>query len=189
MLKIVTAFISAIFLSACGGGGGDPEKPEPNTDIIGGGSAFTVYLTGYSYWDNTPPGTAAIARPVIHDEAGGIGTYDDPITIAVGHSRETFSHKMDYPTGTRFYFPKIRKYAIVEDLCGDGPRPQDGACHIGKSGKPWLDIYVDGSLAGEEESNRCMYRITGMQRVIMDPDPDRAVRPGPLAESGCHIFI
>ena len=43
---------------------------------------FTAYLTGYSYWDNTPPGSSAIARPVVHRRAGGSGTYNDPVTIA-----------------------------------------------------------------------------------------------------------
>ena len=43
--------------------------------------AFSAYLTGYSYWDNTPPGSAAISKPVIHRRAGGTGKYNDPITI------------------------------------------------------------------------------------------------------------
>lgn len=45
---------------------------------------MTVFLTGYSYWDNTPPASAIIGRPVIHTIAAGIGTYDDPVTLAVG---------------------------------------------------------------------------------------------------------
>jgi hypothetical protein len=189
MLKIIPALAASLLLSACGGGGGGNEAPTEPVPDVGQGKSFTAYLTGYSYWDNTPPGSATIARPIIHDKAGGTGTYDDPITLAVGHSKTTFTHTLDYPAGTRFYFSKIRKYAIVEDLCGDGPRPQEGACHIGKSGKPWLDIYVDGSESDKEESEHCMYRITGMQRVIIDPDPNRAVHPGPLTESGCRIFI
>jgi len=187
MLKTIPVLSALLFLLACGTGdkgaaGMAPVVPE--TD-----EAFTAYLTGYSYWDNTPPGSAAIARPVIHNAAGGTGTYADPITLAVGHSKTAFSHVMDYPAGTRFYFPRLRKYAIVEDLCGDGPRPQDGACHIGKSGKPWLDIYVDGSTAGDRAADQCMYRITGMQMVVINPDPGRPVHPGPLTEGGCRLFI
>ena len=45
---------------------------------------MTVFLTGYSYWDNTPPASAIIGRPVIHQFAAGTGTYDDPVTLAVG---------------------------------------------------------------------------------------------------------
>ena len=36
---------------------------------------LSAWVTGYTYWDNTPPGSATIARPVVHDEAGGIGTW------------------------------------------------------------------------------------------------------------------
>ena len=187
MLKVIQVAGTALFLAACGGGGGDPATSTPSSSNEG--DAFTAYVTGYSYWDNTPPGSADIARPIIHDKAGGTGTFEDPITLAVGHSRTAFTHTLDYPAGTRFYFPKLRKYAIVEDLCGDGPIPQDGACHIGRGGKPWLDIYVDGSNSGNSDADSCMYRITGMQRVVMNPDPHRAVRAGPLTESGCQTFM
>lgn len=149
---------------------------------------FTAFLTGYSYWDNTPPGSAAIARPVIHRRAGGIGTYANPITLAVGHQKRGGRSLMDFPAGTRFYFPRIRKYAIVEDLCGDGNRPQDGPCHTGHRGHVWLDIYVDGRRAGNRAANICMRRITGIQRVVINPRPGRPVAEGPLTESGCPVF-
>ena len=79
---------------------------------------MTVFLTGYSYWDNTPPGSAIIGRPVIHEFAGGSGTWADPITLAVGWRIYFGRHFEDYEPGTRFYIPRLRKYAIVEDLCG-----------------------------------------------------------------------
>ena len=44
----------------------------------------TAFITGYTWWDNSPPGSAQIARPVLHQRAGGNGTYSDPITVAVG---------------------------------------------------------------------------------------------------------
>lgn len=150
--------------------------------------SFEAYLTGYSYWDNTPPGSAAIARPVVHRQAGGKGTYRDPITLAVGHVKRGRAHSMDYPAGTRFYLPLLRKYAIVEDLCGDGDRPQDGPCHSGKDGRPWIDIYVDGSRAGKKTSHDCMYKITGMQQVMINPRSDYPVVRGPITESGCKTF-
>ena len=129
-------------------------RPQPN-------GSMQVYLTGYSYWDNTPRGSAQIARPVVHRQAGGIGTYSDPITVAVGHSKSAGRSRMDFPTGTRFYFPNLQKYGIVEDLCGDGPRPQNGPCHSGYRGLAWLDIYVGGRSTGEAASNQCMRSITG----------------------------
>lgn len=149
------------------------------------GQRFSVYLTGYSFWDNTPPGSAAIARPVIRQRAGGSGTYSDPITIAVGHSFATGRQELDFPAGTRFYFPALRRYAIVEDVCGDGPSPQYGPCHVGYNGMPWLDIYVDGRGAGQHAANACMRQITGIHDVIVAPAKDLPVVPGALTESGC----
>src|SRR5215216_6526313 len=55
-----------------------------------------AYLTGYTWWDNTPAGSAAIAHPVLHATAGGVGTYADPITV--GYT----SAGPDIPYGTRF---------------------------------------------------------------------------------------
>ena len=150
------------------------------------GQTFSVYLTGYSFWDNTPPGSAAIARPVLRKSAGGTGTYNDPITIAVGHSFATGRQVLDFPPGTRFYFPALKRYAIVEDVCGDGPKPQNGPCHIGRNGMPWLDIYVDGRQAGQARANACMRQITGVHKVIVDPPSGFPVVKGALTESGCR---
>jgi hypothetical protein len=149
---------------------------------------FKAYVTGYSYWDNTPPGSAAIARPVIHRRAGGTGTYRDPITIAVGHVMRYGRSKLDYPAGTRFYIKGLRKYAIVEDACGDGNRPQDGPCHTGHRGLPWLDIYVDGSKSSPSASNACAHRLTKVHGIIMNPKPEYPVVAGRLTESGCPVF-
>lgn len=147
-----------------------------------------VFLTGYSYWDNTPRASAAIARPVVHTQAAGTGTYKDPVTLAVGHSIYFNRSFMDFPTGTRFYFPRLRKYAIVEDLCGDGRTPQNGPCHIGYKGHAWLDIYVDGSVAGNQVANDCMADITGIQPAIMNPKAKYRVVAGPITEGGCQLF-
>ncbi len=150
--------------------------------------SMTVYLTGYSYWDNTPRGSAQIARPVIHRSAGGVGTYSDPVTLAVGHQKRGSRNTMDFPKGTRFYFPNIRKYAIVEDLCGDGNSPQNGPCHSGYNGYVWLDIYVGGRKTGERVANNCMHRLTGIQSVLINPSPSYRVSSGELSETGCPQF-
>ncbi|MGB8623482.1 MAG: hypothetical protein WCD16_11735 [Paracoccaceae bacterium] len=149
---------------------------------------ITAYITGYSYWDNTPPGSAAISKPVVHRKAGGAGTYDDPVTIAVGHRIEGGRQTLDYPAGTRIYLEKVRKYAIVEDVCGDGNRPQDGPCHTGYKGHPWLDLYVDGSRVDARTATACTYRITALQTIVIDPQPGYQVNPGPLSSTGCRTF-
>ncbi|UYV38281.1 hypothetical protein N4R57_04105 [Rhodobacteraceae bacterium D3-12] len=165
--------------------------PQPVAYNSGGTQSPTAgrtkaYVTGYSFWDNTPPGSARIARPVVHRQAGGTGTYNDPVTVAVGHSKSNGRSKMDFPTGTRFYFPNLQKYGIVEDLCGDGPRPQNGPCHTGYGGYAWLDIYVGGKSVGASASDRCMYSITGVQDVIIQPAPGLPVHAGEIALSNCR---
>ena len=149
---------------------------------------LSIFLTGYSFWDNTPPGSAAIARPVIHGSAGGTGTYGDPITIAVGYSLASGSARLDFPAGTRFYLPALQRYAIVEDICGDGPTPELTGCHQGRGGLPWLDIYVDGRRSGPGQANQCMNRITGRHQVIINPKKGYPVVAGPLTESGCGVL-
>ena len=94
-----------------------------------------AYTTSYTWYDNTPPGSSAIAYsksdgfPTLHTEAGGSGTYVDPITIAVGHVITKGESKPDFPPGTIFYIPNVRRYFVVEDVCGDGQKPQNGPCH------------------------------------------------------------
>ncbi|GGH22108.1 hypothetical protein SAMN05444007_102307 [Cribrihabitans marinus] len=150
--------------------------------------ALAVYLTGYSYWDNTPPGSTAIARPVVNSEAGGEGTYERPITIAVGHAIENGTQTLQFPEGTRFYLRRFKKYAIVEDVCGDGDRPQDGPCYVGYRGHPWLDLYIGGSQSSQETAVKCARHLTGLQMIILNPDRGYEVVPGAMIESGCRAF-
>lgn len=149
---------------------------------------FDIYLTGYTYWDNTPPGSSAIARPVLRQRAGGTGTWQSPITIAVGHRIENGRQTLDYPEGTRFYLPRLRKYAIVEDVCGDGAKPQNGPCHSGHRGYPWLDIWIGGKSVAPEESDACARRITAVQPIILNPPKDLPVHKGEIATNGCRVF-
>lgn len=149
---------------------------------------MTAYLTGYSYWDNTPPGSAAISKPVIHNRAGGTGTYANPITIAVGHTIIGRRQTLDYAPGTRFYIERLRKYAIVEDVCGDGNTPQAGPCHTGYQGHPWLDLYIGGARADSSVTNACARNITALQTIIINPGRDYPVHAGEVTDSGCQVF-
>lgn len=149
---------------------------------------FVAYITGYGYWDNTPPGSSTISHPGTHRHAGGTGTYRDPITIAVGHSYIGLRDILDYPAGTIFYLMRLKKYAIVEDTCGDGLRPQDGPCHTGMRGYPWFDIWVGGENSSKADSARCQSMITALQMVIINPKPNYEVHPGAVLDSGCKVF-
>jgi hypothetical protein len=147
-----------------------------------------AYITGYSYWDNTPPGSMDISNGIVHNKAGGTGTYSDPITIAVGHTISGGRDTLDYPAGTKFYFPFVQKYVIVEDTCGDGNTPQNGPCHTGYQGYPWLDLYVGGDTASKSASNDCMDDLTEIHTIIKNPGPTYPVVTGALSESGCELF-
>jgi hypothetical protein len=169
--------------------------PAPSGDLTAvitppsaGEITLSAYITGYSYWDNTPAGSAEISNPVIHQKAGGSGTYNDPITLAVGHSIIDGKDILDYPAGTKFYFPYLQKYVIVEDTCGDGRTPQNGPCHTGYQGHPWLDVYVDGQNVSQSSANNCMNSITDVHTVIQNPGSNYPVLAGSITGSGCKQF-
>ncbi|WOQ18497.1 hypothetical protein [Raineyella sp. W15-4] len=151
---------------------------------------ITAFLTGYSYWDNTPAGSATVADPIVHSHAGGTGSYADPITVAVGHSITGGNDVLDWPAGTRFYVPKLERYLIVEDTCGDGRAPQNGACHRGypADASTWLDVYVDGAGSDRAVSDSCMAAITGTSRVIVDPASTHQVAAGPVSDGTCRTY-
>lgn len=159
----------------------DPvPKPTPIPGAAAGEKQFDAYITGYSYYDNTPPGSADISNPVIHQKAGGVGTFGDPATLAVGHSLGTGKDVLDYPAGTKFYVPDLRRYFIVEDTCGDGGSPQNGPCHTGYQGHPWLDVWV-GKGASKSASDACMDKITEVHTVIENPNSGYPVVSGDIA--------
>lgn len=182
-LAVVATFLLVV-LGAVGAvaAGGIAGRAQPSRE-----RTVTAYLTGYSVWDNTPPGSARISHPVVHREAGGTGTYDDPITVAVGHTVDGGRDVLDWAEGTRFYVPSLRRYLVVEDTCGDGPRPQDGPCHAGypRGASTWLDVWVGGADVPRSQSDACMSEITQVTRVIVNPRPGHAVTVGPLAGGSC----
>lgn len=163
-----------------------PTPPPTTVPPPAGEVGFDAYLTSYTYWDNTPPGSADIALPVLHSKAGGTGTYADPITIAVGHSITNGVDTPDYPKGTIFYIPNVRKYFIVEDLCGDGSKPQNGPCHTGfpAGASAWLDMWIDGQSTTSSKATSCANALTKVLRVEINPAPYWIVVPGPVINNG-----
>lgn len=154
-------------------------SPSSSAD---GATTLKAYVTGYSWWDNTPPGSADISNPVIHKKAGGVGTYANPTTVAVGHSIISGKDILDWPAGTRFYIPALKRYFIVEDTCGDGRKPQNGPCHVGfpKSATTWLDVWVGGKNSTRAKSDACMNNMTKVYTVVKDPRPGRQVTAGDI---------
>lgn len=156
--------------------------PTPTPTATSSEIRKQAFVTGYSYWDNTPPGSATISHPVIHQVAAGTGTYADPITVAVGHTKTGSQDILDFPAGTRFYVPNLRRYFIVEDSCGDGATPQNGPCHTGyPSGAAyWIDVWVGGGGQSSDASDSCMNAITDIHLVIQNPANNYKVVPGEI---------
>lgn len=141
-----------------------------------------AYVTAYTWFDNTPQGSPDISHPVLHQKAGGIGTYEDPVTVAVGHSLETGEDVLDVPAGTRIYLPDVRRYFIVEDTCGDGPTPEDGPCHSGAEERGgasiWIDIWIGGEGAQESFARDCTEQVTGVRTAVFHPADNYVVAAG-----------
>lgn len=169
-------------LAAAGCSGQRLPTPPPTTAETPGAEGEQAYITAYTWFDNTPPGSPVISNPVMHRTAGGTGTYDDPVTIAVGHSLETGKDVLDFPAGTRIYLPDVRRYFVVEDTCGDGDAPEDGPCHSGAEefgdASVWLDMWIGGQEADADFVRRCTSQVTGVRRVVFDPADNYVVAAG-----------
>ena len=95
---------------------------------------------------------------------------------------------MDWPAGTRFYIPNLRRYFIAEDTCGDGPSPQDGPCHVGypQPATTWLDVWVGGEGGTNGGADACMDSITAVWDVLVNPGPNyAAISDDVYTANGC----
>lgn len=201
--KLLAAMLSVLVaVTVCGAGTGArdlsaraaaPAQNRSQEVAVGASSAppslsaewvvTTTYTTAYTWHDNTPAGSAAISHPVLHYTAGGTGTYDDPVTIAVGHSLATGEDVLDFPAGTRIYLPDVRRYFIVEDTCGDGNDPENGPCHQGVNANGsnstiWIDMWIGGESVNSADSSNCARGVTGVRTAVFNPASNYAVAPG-----------
>lgn len=152
--------------------------PTPPTVPATPEATMKVYTTFYASGDNTPKGSTITYLDGKEGNAGGTGTFQDPITLAVGHSIINGKDIADYPYGTMFYFPDLKKYFRAEDTCGDGNQPQNKPCH--KSEKPGyvqLDLY-----AGNGNFTSCENKLTGIRDVIQNPPTNLPVDTTPLCK-------
>lgn len=163
-----------------------PSVTTPSTPVVSsaGEVRISAYTTAYGWPDNTPAGNA-ISNPVIHSGAGGTGTFADPITMAVGHSIINGNDILDYPAGTKFYVPNLRRYFIVEDTCGDGNSPQNGPCHTGYQGHVWVDLWIGGQGLSSSGTLACEDTVTDIHTIIENPASTYAVVPGPVYNGSC----
>jgi hypothetical protein len=122
----------------------------------------SVTLTFYGWPDNDPPRSARIRWPVIHSQAGGSGSYNDPTTVAVRVGGR-------WGAGTKMYLPYLQKYLIVEDSCAGC-----GTNHI--------DVWAGGAGRNSADVTACERSLTphGQVAVEIDPPPGRPVNAGQL---------
>lgn len=139
-------------------------KPVANGEVRRSG-----FITGYTY--HSTGGSTAIAHSsawnpdTIHHTVGGVGTYEDPITLA--------TDPKIYKPGTRFYLPHVKRYFIVEDTCG--------ACG-GKYDR--IDMWLGGTKADKESDTlKCAYSVTGTYDFIVNPKKGYPVNSGSIFNS------
>jgi len=143
----------------------------------------TMYVTSYGFDDNSPPSDQIAypkddGYPTVHNFAyEGSGAYNDPITMA--------SYKAEIPIGTFIYVPFLRKYFVMEDLCGECEKNwQNGQYHV--------DLWQ----GPDEESNEqaledCENKITrSATPVIINPAQNLPVETTHLFTNGqCTAVI
>jgi hypothetical protein len=146
-----------------------PAAPAPAAKQL------NIWLTGYSWQDNTPPGSSVVGEPVLHQQAGGTGTFADPITVAVpGHQGA-----MAWQPGTRFYLPTVKRYVIVED---------SGASRAPAGADTHLDMWIGGQDGTLAATNACEDSLTGRVAAELNPPNNLPVIVGPIyANQRCNI--
>jgi hypothetical protein len=141
--------------------------PKRATHIPARVTKQVAYLTAYAAGDNTPPNTNLTWISGRGGNAGGIGTYKNPITVAVGY----VGHRPDLPAGTKFYIPNLRRYFVVGDICG--------GCHgASSSGQLHVDLYA-GNYWGSGVLS-CESAVSGRHTIIKNPARNYRVVAGSL---------
>ncbi len=157
-----------------------PAAPTPTAAPVThatSGTSQSVWETSYAAIDNDPSGSRAIAYPTVHSQAGGTGTYSNPITLA--------ADRRWLPVGTRVYAPRWHKYYVMEDECVEceGDWSSSHFHHV--------DLYMSPSVQSGVVS--CENAATKDQAendtIIINPDPNRPVDTTPLYTDagGCVI--
>jgi hypothetical protein len=117
-----------------------------------------------------------VGEPVLHKVAGGQGTFDDPITVAVpGHAGA-----MAWNPGTKFYLPSVQRYVIVED---------SGASRAPAGTDTHLDMWIGGQGGTRAATDACEDAFTSTRApAVLNPPPDLPVIIGPIySGQACHI--
>jgi hypothetical protein len=122
-------------------------------------------VTFWGWSDNSPPGNG-LAYPhsgypvTIHEVAGGVGSFSDPVSAAARDGR--------FAAGTRFYAPFIKKYLILEDICS--------GCQ-----SDHIDIWMNSDGSHKSELDQCEGHFTvESTKIEVNPPAGREVNTAPL---------
>lgn len=166
--------VGALLLAGgCTAGSPHPTVPPavPKSLPMSTPGYTSVNVTLYAAFDNDPAGSTDIAYPnQRHQRAGGLGTFEDPISLA------TDPHEL--PPGTMIYYDALRKYFVMEDDCA--PCIQEWAA----TRRPHVDLWV--SATSDQRVISCEEALTppGQVSVEVNPPPGRAVDVRPIYASG-----
>jgi len=147
----------------------------------GGGTTTNMMVTWYGFPDNSPPGKA-IQFPQIHSQAGGTGTFADPITFATDPRL--------FAPGSIVYLPLVKKYFIMEDLCtgsGPGGPPVQGPGCVADfdNGIKHIDMWAGGDSTQSVVS--CEDNLTRNSTPVIS-NPPGTLEVSPPVSPGNPIF-
>ena len=145
-----------------------PPPPPPATPPPAAPKYVRHDVTFYGWADNSPPG-AGIRYPSIHTKAGGVGTYDDPVTFATDAT--------EWAPGTRLYVPLIEKYVVMEDSCTQ-------CVTDWKIGKAHIDVWMNSTASYSSALLSCENKWTRTDIIVeVDPPRGRPVIAAPLFDA------
>jgi hypothetical protein len=134
-------------------------------------------VTLYGFPDNSPPG-AGIAFPQIHSQAGGTGTFDDPVTFATDRN--------ELAPGTIVYYPFLHRYFIMEDDCAECDQDWEGQGPDGGPNFNHIDLWVGGEGGDSNAVIQCEDALTQQGDVVLNPPSNEPVDTTPLFDSNSN---
>jgi hypothetical protein len=167
--------------SATPGDGGSGDGGSGDGGSGGSGQTRQFYVTLYGAHDNTPADSRAIAYPRIHQEAGGTGTYEDPLTFATDLD--------ELAPGTIIYYPYVKKYFVMEDDCAECDEDWTGNGPDGGPGFAHIDLWAGDSNDPAIEDCEAALTQEGQVEVIVNPPNNLPIVTTPLydgATGGCY---
>jgi 3D (Asp-Asp-Asp) domain-containing protein len=139
---------------------GYPDNEDGSGQFNTNAIAYDLQWQGQSRHKN------AQGEPV----AGGIGTFADPITMAASEGNALL------PPGTLVYIPGLKKYFIVEDICGN--------CTAG-----WVDLWMESNAGSNPDAViQCEANWTGdvnrLKEIWINASSGLVVDTNPFFDTG-----